>query len=159
MSIFVRLLEAMGVASASVPPVASRPALAGPIMAYNALDLSDPGLLEMMRDGRIGVSGLSVNERQALRNSTFFRAMNLIAGSIGKLPIHLMRRNGKLTEKASEHPLFNVLHRKPNDYQTASRFKSYMQLAALLDGSAYALKIKSRGAVRQLIPRRRPTSL
>lgn len=152
MSIFVRLLEAMGVASASAPPVASRPALAGPIMAYNALDLSDPGLLEMMRDGRIGVSGLSVNERQALRNSTFFRAMNLIAGSIGKLPIHLMRRDGKLTEKASEHPLFNVLHRKPNDYQTASRFKSYMQLAALLDGSAYALKIKSRGAVRQLIP-------
>lgn len=152
MNLFTRLLDVIGVVSDPSAPVAARPALSGPIMAYNALDLSDPALLEMMRDGRVGVAGVSVNERQALRNSTFFRAMNLIAGSIGKLPIHLMRRDGKLTEKATDHPLYNVLHRKPNSYQTASRFKSYMQLAALLDGSAYALKIKSRGAVRQLIP-------
>lgn len=136
------------------PRAAGAPVVSGPIQAYQGFDLSDPMLLEMMRDGggRTGVTGIAINERASLRNSTFFRALSLQCGSMGMLPLHLRRRNGRATEKAVDHPLFNVLHRKPNDYQTASRFKSYMQLCALLDGSAFALKVKSRGAVRQLIP-------
>ncbi|MDO7843445.1 phage portal protein [Sphingomonas immobilis] len=130
------------------------PTLAGPVLAYTGYDLSDPALLEMMRGdgGRTGVAGVAINERRALRNSTFFRAMSLQCGSMGMLPLHLRKRDGRNTEKATDHPLYNVLLRKPNDFQTASRFKSYMQLCALLDGNAYALKVRSRGAVRQLIP-------
>ena len=129
------------------------PNLSGPIVAYSGLDFSDPYLLSLMRDGRGSAVGLAINERLALRNSTFFRATSLIAGSMGMLPIHLMRRRPDgTTEKAKDHPLFNVLHRKANSYQTASQFKSYMQLAALFDGNAFALKVKSRGAVRELIP-------
>ena len=127
----------------------------GPIMAYDAYGLNDPALHAMMRGdgGRVGVAGLAVNDRAALRNSTFFRAMSLISGSIGMLPLHLMRRAKDGTiEKARDHPLFTVLHRKPNDAQSASQFKSYMQLCALLDGNAYARIVRSRGAVRQLIP-------
>ena len=127
----------------------------GPIMAYQAYDFADPTLHEMMRGdgGRTGVAGIAVNERAALRNSTFFRAMSLISGSIGMLPLHLMRRaaDGKI-EKARDHPLFRVLHRKPNDFQSATQFKSYMQLCALLDGNAFALIVRSRGAVRQIVP-------
>jgi HK97 family phage portal protein len=135
--------------------IAARANLSGPIVAYDSYDLSDPRLLEMMRGsgGRTSVAGVAVNEKMALRNSTFFRALSLIAGSIGMLPLHLMRRKADGTiEKARDHPLFNVLHRRPNDFQTASQFKSHMQTCALLDGNAYALKVKSRGAVRQLIP-------
>jgi hypothetical protein len=141
-------------AALSAPGPAPHPTLAGPVVAYSGWSLSDPALLEMMRGagGRTGVAGVAVNERLALRNSTFFRAMSLQCGSMGMLPLHLRKRDGRTTEKATDHPLFNVLLRKPNDFQTASRFKSYMQLCALLDGNAYALKVKSRGAVRQLIP-------
>ena len=136
------------------------PKLSGPITAYQTYDLSDPALPEMMRGGQVGVAGVAVNEKQALRNSTFFRAMSLISGSMGMLPIHLMRRKADgTTEKAKDHPLFNVLHRKANSYQTAGQFKSYMQLSALLDGNAFALKVRSRGAVREIVPlpRRRVT--
>jgi HK97 family phage portal protein len=129
--------------------------LSGPIVAYDGYDLSDPRLLEMMRGsgGRTGVAGVAVNEKLALRNSTFYRALSLISGSMGMLPLHLMRRTKDgLIEKARDHPLFKVLHRRPNDFQTASQFKSYMQTCALLDGNAYALIVRSRGAVRQLIP-------
>jgi HK97 family phage portal protein len=134
---------------------AGKPTLSGPIVAYSGYDLADPALLEMMRGsgGRTGVAGVAVNEKLALRNSTFFRAVSLIAGSIGMLPLHLMRRKADGTiEKARDHPLSKVLHRKPNDFQTASQFKSYMQMCALMDGNAYALIVRSRGAVRQLIP-------
>tara|TARA_R110002072_G_scaffold38314_4_gene110904 strand:+ start:11420 stop:12697 length:1278 start_codon:yes stop_codon:yes gene_type:complete len=132
---------------------AAGPVVSGPIHSYQTYDLSDPGLLEMMRGGgRTGVTGVAVNENMALRNSTFFRAMSLQCGSMGMLPVHLRRRDGRKSEKAVDHPLYRVLHRKPNDFQTASRFKSYMHMCALLDGSAYALIIRSRGAVRQLVP-------
>ena len=146
--------RASGFRRSVAPRASARPVVSGPIQAYQGYDLNDPALLEMMRGdgGRTGVAGIAVNERMALRNSTFFRAMSLHCGSIGMLPLHLRRRKGRNTEKATDHPLFNVLHRKPNDFQTASKFKSYMQLCALLDGSAYALKVKSRGAIRQLIP-------
>ncbi len=146
--------RAAGYRRSVAPRAAAAPTVSGPIQAYQGFDLSDPALLEMMRGdgGRTGVAGIAVHERMALRNSTFFRALSLQCGSMGMLPLHLRRRKGRNTEKATDHPLFNVLHRKPNDFQTASRFKSYMQLCALLDGSAYALKVKSRGAVRQLIP-------
>jgi len=143
---------------AADPPLAPLPAVRGPAMhateAYYTYDLADPALLEAMRGsgGRTGVTGVAVNERMALRNSTYFRALSLQCGSIGMLPLHLRRRDGRNVEKATSHPLFNVLHKKPNDFQTASRFKSYMQLCAINDGNAYALKVKSRGAVRQLIP-------
>lgn len=69
------------------------------------------------------------------------------------LPVHLIRRKADgTTEKAKDHPLFKVLHRRPNNYQTAIEFKSYMQLIALLDGNAYALVIRQLGKVRELVP-------
>jgi len=129
------------------------------------MDLTSPVLAEFLRDGRSSTAGLAVNEAMALRNSTFFRAATLIASSMGMLPTHLMRRTTDATgkeniEKAKDHPLYRVLHKRANTYQTAFEFKSYMQLVALLDGNAYALII--RGMVRgkgnqivQLIPLRR----
>lgn len=129
------------------------PQISGPIMAYDSYGLSNAGLLDMMRDGRRSVAGITVSDRAALRNSTFYRALALISGSMSMLPLHLMRRlPDGTTEKAKDLPLFNVLHRRANSFQTAGQFKSYMQTAALLDGNAYALKVRSRGAIRELIP-------
>ena len=122
-------------------------------------DLTDPRLAAFMGAGRQSSAGIQVSEHVALRNSTFFRAVNLIAMSIGMLPIHLMRNkaNGD-TEEAKDHPLFGVLKRKPNDYQTPLEFKSQMQMNALLDGNAYALIVRGfRGKILSLIPLRRGT--
>lgn len=122
-------------------------------------DLTDPRLAVFMGGGRQSAAGVIVGEYMALRNSTFFRAANLIASAIGMLPVHLMRTkpNGD-TEEASDHPLYGVLKRKPNDYQTALEFKSYMQAAALLDGNAYALVVRGvKGRIIKLVPLKRGT--
>lgn len=135
----------------------------GPVQAYTALDFDSPVLAEFLRDGRVSASGLSVSEPMALRNSTFFRASNLIASSIGMLPTHLMRRttgaDGKDTiAKAKDHKLYRIFHKRPNSYQTAFEFKSYMQLLALLDGNAYGLILRGiRGEVDQIVPLPRKT--
>lgn len=140
---------------AHVPKTIAR---GGPIQSFTAMDFDSPVLAEFLRDGRVSASGVAVNETMALRNSTFFRAANLIASSMGMLPTHLMRRttaaDGKQTiGKAKDHPLYRVLLKRPNTYQTAFEFKSYMQLLALLDGNAYALIIRGfvRGKANQIV--------
>ncbi|PNU04150.1 phage portal protein [Novosphingobium guangzhouense] len=120
--------------------------------------MDSPALAEFLSDGRSSAAGVGVNEAMALRNSTFFRAVHLISSAMGMLPTHLMRRTtdaeGKETiAKAKDHPLYRILHKRPNQYQTAFEFKSYMQLLALLDGNAYAMIVRgmSRGRANQII--------
>jgi HK97 family phage portal protein len=112
---------------------------ASAVQAFTAMDIDSPVLREFLGMGRASAAGVTVTEKLALRNSAFFRAVKLISTSIGMLPMHLHRRmpDGR-TEKAKDHPLFRVLHKRPNGYQTALEFKAHMQLCALLDGNAYA---------------------
>lgn len=140
--------------SSSGPKPASGPAI--PVAAYVTANLSDPDLADFMR-GELGAGAGTVSDRVAVKNSVFYRSLYLISGSIGMLPLHLMRRDasGKM-EKARKHPLYKVLHRKPNDYQTPVEFKSWMQTMALLDKGAYALIIRGVGGkILSLVPLKR----
>lgn len=103
--------------------------------------LNDPLVREFLRDGLEAASGATVNTETALRNPAMFRAVSLISYAIGMLPLHVI--NDETKEKA-DHPLFRILHREPNNWQTAFDFRSLMQLRALVKGNAYALIIRSR---------------
>lgn len=133
-----------------------------PVQAFTAMDFDSPVLREFLGMGRTSAAGVIVSEKLALRNSAFFRAVKLISTSIGMLPTHLHRRKPDgTTEKAKDHPLYRVLHKRPNGYQTALEFKAYMQLCALLDGNAYARVVwgvkAGRPAVLALLPFKRGT--
>ncbi|WP_439572625.1 phage portal protein [Phreatobacter sp.] len=106
------------------------------------LDWDDPILQELLRGGFESASGMRVTVRTAMRNTALFRATTLIANAIGMLPLHLIDDETK--QKASDHPLFRVLHREPNSFQSAFDFRALMQLRALVHGNAYALIIRSR---------------
>jgi HK97 family phage portal protein len=122
-----------------------------PVQAYSVLDLQDAGLPDFLRVGN--AAGACVNRRTILKNAAVYRCVTLISNSIGMLPFQLLReRDGGLKEKARDHPLFDVLASKPNSWQTAFEFRRLMQHRVLTDGNAYAMIIRSRGAVRQLVP-------
>lgn len=104
--------------------------------------LDDPRVIEILRDGFLSAAGFTVNPETALRNPAFFRAVSLIANSIGMLPLNLIEKETK--EKATVHPLHRLLHRKPNDWQSAFDFRALMQLRALVHRNAYALIVRSR---------------
>ncbi len=112
----------------------------GSVAQFLALD--DPRLIELLRDGMMSASGFTVNPETALRNPAMFRAASLISNSIGMLPLHLIKSSDK--SKAKDHPLFRILHRRPNDWQSAFDFRSCMQLRALVHRDAYALIVRSR---------------
>lgn len=107
-------------------------------------------LMEMLTVGAETSAGVSVSPKLAMKNTTVLRCVSLISFTIGMLPLHLHRKDDK--SKADDHPLFRVLHRRPNSWQTAFEFRALMQQRALVDGNAYALIIRSGPRVAQLVP-------
>ncbi len=142
---FLDLFRANATAPPAVPAVTQVRADAEMFFGFK-----DARLIEFLRDGGVTASGATVNVTTALRNPTVIRCVSLISFAVGMLPLHL--RVSATKEKADDHPLFKILHRKPNPWQTAFEFRSLMQQRALIDGNAYALIVRSRGNVVQLIP-------
>jgi HK97 family phage portal protein len=130
--------------------------LNGSASSYTAYSLDDPRLLEFLRGGFESASGVAVTVEAAMRNTALFRAFSLISYAIGMLPFQLIDDETK--EKASDHPLYRLLHREPNNWQTAFDFRVLMQLRALATGNAYALIIRGKHLgtgkeeIRRLIP-------
>lgn len=116
------------------------------------VDLSDPRLAAFMRDGETG-SGVSVSADAALRNMAVFRCVDIIASTIGMLPLYLMRKGaeGQVTP-AEDHPLYDLLLHRPNAWQTGHQFRSHMQTSALMEGNAFALIVRSTRRVAALVP-------
>jgi len=110
--------------------------------------LHDPRLLEFMRGG--GDGGTSISAREAMKNTAVFRCVTLISYAMGTLPLHLIDSETK--EKKRDHPLFKLLHREPNNWQTAFNFRQLMQRRALINGNAYALIVRSGGKIMHLVP-------
>lgn len=77
---------------------------------------------------------------EALSEATYFSCMKVLCEAIGKLPLKLLQhndRNGVIT--AREHPLYKVLHDRPNPYMTATAFWSTVEYNRNHYGNAYVL--------------------
>jgi HK97 family phage portal protein len=113
-------------------------------------DFGDPVLKKFLDDSGLTESGAQVTVKKAMRNTTVFRCVSLISYSMGMLPLHLIDVETK--QKIRDHPLFRLLHRQPNDWQTAFDFRSLLQYRALVYGDAYALIVRSGTRPIRLIP-------
>ena len=105
------------------------------------LSMDDPRVIEFLRFGDVTATGITVNVERALKNPAMFRAVSVISFAIGMLPLQLIHEDSK--KKATEHPLYRVLHRRPNGWQSAFDFRTLMQLRALVKGNGYALVLRS----------------
>lgn len=63
--------------------------------------------------------------------------VNLLAGTIGSLPLMVYRTRGGVREPASDHPLYRILHDSPNADQTAIDFWEFICFSIELHGNAY----------------------
>lgn len=133
------------------PEAQSRPKTErhGEQQAFASLTSAD--LYDFMRGGSESESGAFVSASSALGNMALLRCVSLISESIGMLPLNLIAK-GDEKAYATEHPLYGLLKNKPNDFQTAYKFKSTMQTSVLLHGNAYARIIRSAGRVIRLVP-------
>lgn len=109
--------------------------------AAQVYSLDDPALVEFLRLGYSSASGATVTVESAMRNTSMFRAVSLISYAMGMLPMHLIDEQTK--QKATEHSLYRVLHRQPNNWQSAFDFRTLLQLRALVHGDGFARIIRA----------------
>lgn len=118
-------------------------------------DLRHPSawLLDWSR-GRATTAGLSVSPQGALAIAAYYACLRTIAEDVGKLPLLVYRRlspRGK--ERATEHPLYNLLHNAPNSDMTAMTFREVLTHHAVGWGNGYAeIVTDGRGEVSALYP-------
>jgi HK97 family phage portal protein len=95
----------------------------------------------------------SVNATSAQGVSTVYACVQAIAETTASLPLILFRRADDDRERASDHPLYRVLHDQFNPELTALEGREYMMAAVLLRGNAFARIVRGwDGQVRELWP-------
>ena len=90
--------------------------------------------------------GIDSNKEKAISEATYFACLKVLSESVGKLPLKLLRHrdnNGISTERG--HPLYSILHDRPNPYMTATSFWSTVEQNRNHYGNAYCY-IKGAGS-------------
>ncbi|MCQ9359241.1 MULTISPECIES: phage portal protein [unclassified Corynebacterium] len=99
-------------------------------------------------------SGRAVNERTAMQMTAVYSCVRILAEAIAGLPLHLYRtREDGGKEKATDHPLYRLLHDEPNPEMTSFVFRETLMTHLLLWGNAYAQIIRNgKGEILALYP-------
>lgn len=111
--------------------------------------LQSSGAEEFFRSG-----AAPVNESTAVTSSAVWSAVNLLASQVAQLPLHIYRRrdNGSRV-RATEHPLYSVLHDAPNPVMTSFTWRETLMLWMLLRGrSVSQVQRDAAGRIRRLWP-------
>lgn len=101
--------------------------------------------------GAATASGVRMNSATALSIATVFACVRIIAGTVAMLPLILYERRGEAKERATSHPLYDVLHDAPNVRQSSFQWRQTLMVHALLRGEAQCKIVPGRrGPVDQL---------
>lgn len=104
--------------------------------------------------GGLSFSGQTVTLGKALQVSTVLGCARVLGEGAAQVPCKLYRRaaDGGRSE-ARDHPLFELLHRRPNPMQTSFEFRETMVMHAALTGDAFAVINRgSNGEILELLP-------
>jgi HK97 family phage portal protein len=102
---------------------------------------------------RSGAGVISVTPESALGIPAVYACTVVISETVATLPLQVFEREGRGKKVADNHPLYELLHDQPNEYQTAVEFREMMTAFAVNRGRGVAEIIPGRrGAVDQLKP-------
>lgn len=96
-------------------------------------------LVDWIRGGAPSAAGIPVDEHKALTYSAYWFGVRLISEAVSSLPLFLYRRlGGGGKERATDDPLYEILHDEPNPEMTSMVFRETLQAHLLTWGNAYA---------------------
>ncbi|WP_044333515.1 phage portal protein [Sphingomonas hengshuiensis] len=105
--------------------------------------------------GQESKSGVAVTWSTALQVTAMFACARVVAEGIAQCGFKLRRpkKNGRGSEAATDHPLYRILHRRPNSWQTAFEFWEMLVFHLMLVGNAFVyISWSGDGRVLELIP-------
>lgn len=107
----------------------------------------------------MSASGVSVTPDSAMRAAAVYSCVRVLAETVAGLPLILYRRlpdGGK--ERATDHPLYSLVGRQPNQYQTRFEWIETGMAHACLRGAACS-RIISNGFGQRILQPLRPEAL
>lgn len=128
--------------------------------AFSALKGSEPAAKSVITPSSIGpeltatnFSGIAMGEQRALTVSAVWACVQLLSQTIGTLPGHVYRRDGRGRTPAPDSPAESLISRAPNALQTYAIFRETMQVRSLLGGNGYSAILRdSHGVPGELWP-------
>ena len=98
-------------------------------------------------------AGKSVNPSSAIQVSAVYACVRVIAETVASLPLHVYESTDAGSRKATEHPLYRILHDEPNAEMTSFVLRETMLTHLLLYGNSYCQIIRTgRDKVESLYP-------
>lgn len=86
----------------------------------------------------LSLAGVPVTPTVALQSSAVYACVRLLAESVAMLPLVLYRRDGRSRVRATEHPLYPLLHDAPNPLMTSYEYRQTLMGHLCLRGNAYS---------------------
>lgn len=83
-------------------------------------------------------AGVSVNESSCLKFSPVFAAVRKISETIASLPLITYREGEKGKKRETKHPLYPILHHRPNPEMTRIQMEEAQMAHRLLWGNSYS---------------------
>lgn len=101
-------------------------------------------------------AGFPVTPHSALQLSAVLCAVRVISEGVAQVPLKVMREE-TISEReyrrpAKDVPIYNILHRRPNSWQTSFEWREMMTMHAVLCGNAYSVISRVNGVIDELIP-------
>lgn len=76
-------------------------------------------------------------DSEKLNSATYYACMKIRCDSVAKLPLKVMEQDGDSTRTATAHPLYKLLHDRPNPYMTSHDFLWLTEYYRLNYGNAF----------------------
>ncbi len=100
-------------------------------------------------------AGVSVTPSTSMGHAAVFACVRILAETVASLPLITYERLERGKRRAPRHPLYTVLHDRPNPMMTAFEFRETLMGHLALWGNAYTeVSYDGRGQVRELWPLR-----
>ncbi|WP_193188827.1 phage portal protein [Nisaea sediminum] len=97
-------------------------------------------------------SGQVVTHETALQTMAVLACVRVLSNGVAQVPFKLFQKSGDERKEATGHPVFDLLHRRPNEWQTSFEYRETIMLHLLLAGNHYSFKNVVNRKLMELIP-------
>lgn len=102
--------------------------------------------------GRESYAGKEVTVKTALEVAVVFACCRVLADGVAQVPLKVFQQTDRQRLPAKDHPLYYVLFRKPNAWQTSFEFRETLMFHLALCNNHFSFKNVVGGNVVELIP-------
>jgi HK97 family phage portal protein len=106
---------------------------------------NDPRLFDIAWGEADRAAGMNVTPEAAMRFAAVYTCVRVISETIAALPLQVFDRTAGGKVLASRHPLYFLMHDRPNEWMTSFQWRETLLAHVLLWGNGYCLIDQTKG--------------